>query len=407
MTGAMTGTATGSTSGEFPRDAACIVGIGHSAYGKRGQFADLGLPRLALDAIHDACADAGLDPADIDGFTGYCDDANIPSELAVALGTRELRYTALVWGGRGSGLPGAVANAYAAVATGVAEYVVVVRSLIQSVRLGQSLAAGVGPGQAIPLSASYTAPFGMALPPAIYAMKARRHMSLYGTTTDHFAEVAINARRNAATNPDARFRTPITVEEHHASRLIADPLRLFDCCMESDGAAAVIVTTPDRARDLRHPPVPIRAVSMTGEYKWATASFNTIDEDYVSTGHRRAARDLYSRAGLGPDDVDVALFYDGFTPSVLMSLEDWGFCPIGESGPFVADGNIRREGSLPVNTHGGNLAEVYLHGITHLLEGVRQLRGTSVNQIPDAEVALYGSGVGASPGGGIMLRRAD
>ena len=150
----------------------------------------------------------------------------------------------------------------------------------------------------------------------------------------------------------------------------------------------------------------IRAVSMTGEYKWATASFNTVDEVYASTGHRRAARDLYARAGLGPGDVDVALFYDAFTPSVLMSLEDWGFCAIGESGPFVAAGSIRREGPLPVNPHGGNLAEVYLQGSTHLLEAVRQLRGTSCNQIDGAGVALYGSGVGASPGGGILLRSA-
>lgn len=393
---------------DFQRDAACIVGIGHSAYGKRGEFGDLGLPKLALDAIHDACADAGLPVRDIDGFTGYCDDANTPSELAVSLGAKELRYTALVWGGRGSGLPGAVSSAYAAIATGLADYVVVVRSIIQVRRLGQSLAAGVGPGQAIPLEASYSAPFGLALPAAMYGLRARRHMSLYGTTTDHLAEVAVNARRNAVNNPDARFRTEITVEEHHASRIIADPLRLYDCCMESDGAAAVIITCPERARDLRQPPVSIRAVSMTGEYKWgATASFNTVDEVYASTGHRRAARDLYKRAGLGPSDVDVALFYDAFTPSVLMSLEDWGFCDIGESGPFVASGSIRREGKLPVNPHGGNLAEVYLQGSTHLLEAVRQLRGTSCNQIDGAEVALYGSGVGASPGGGIMLRRAS
>lgn len=390
---------------DFHRDAAAIVGIGHSAYGKRGELADLGLGRIALDAIHDAAADAGLDVQDIDGFTGYCDDPTLPADLAVALGSKEFRYSGLVWGGRGSGLPGAVAHAYAAVSAGLANYVVVLRSLVQTTRLGQSLAAGVAPGQAIPVSASYTAPFGMALPAAIYAIKARRHMALYGTSTDHFAEVSINARRNAANNPDARFRNEITVEEHHASRLICDPLRLLDCCMESDGAAAVIVTSPERAKDLRQPPVRIRAVSMTGEYKWATASFNTVDEDFVSTGHRRAARDLYARAGMGPDDVDVALFYDGFTPSVLMSLEDWGFCGIGESGPFVAEGNIRREGKLPVNTHGGNLAEVYLHGITHLLEGVRQLRGTAINQIAGAEVALYGSGVGASPGGGILLRR--
>jgi acetyl-CoA acetyltransferase len=390
---------------EFPRDAACIVGIGRSAWGSRGSLAEVGLSRLALDSIHDACRDAGLDVKDVDGFTGYCDDPNLPADLAVSLGSREFRYAGLVWGGRGSGLPGAVANAYMAVATGLANYVVVLRSLIQVARLGQSVAAGVQPGDALPLAASYTSPFGMALPAAIYALKARRHMALYGTTIDQLAAVTINARRNAVNNPDARFRTEITVEDHHSSRLIADPLRLLDCCMESDGAATLIVTTPERAHDLRHPPVWIRAVAMTGEYKWGTASFNTVEDDFVSTGQRRAARDLYARAGLGPDDVDVALFYDAFTPSVIMSLEDWGFCPIGEGGPFVADGHIGRNGSVPVNTHGGNLAEVYLHGITHLLEGVRQLRGTSCNQVDGARVALYGSGVGASPGGGVLLRR--
>lgn len=391
---------------EFPRDAACVVGIGRSAWGTRGELADVGAARLMLDAIHDACRDAGLDVRDVDGFAGYCDDPTLPGDLAVALGTRDLRYCGLVWGGRGSGLPGAVANAYMAVTTGVANHVVVVRSLIQASRLGQSVAAGVAPGDPIPVSASYTVPFGMALPAAIYATRARRHMALYGTTIDHFAEVSINARRNAVHNPDARFRAEITVEEHHASRLIVDPLRLLDCCMESDGAAAVLVTSRERAGDFRHAPIFVRAVSTAAEYKWATAGFNTVDETFASTGHRRAAEELYRRAGMGPGDVDVALLYDAFTPSVIMSLEDWGFCEIGAGGPFVAEGSIRREGSMPVNPHGGHLAEVYLQGITHLLEGVRQLRGTACNQIPSAEVALYASGVGAAPGGGVLLRRS-
>jgi acetyl-CoA acetyltransferase len=391
---------------EFPRNAACIVGIGHSAYGTRGSLADPGTLRLALDAIHDAAQDAGIDVKDIDGFSGWCDDATTPDLMTLGLGTRNFRYSGLVWGGRGSGLPGAVTNAYMAIASGVADYVVVVRSLVQTRRLGQSVAAGVGRGDAIPVSSSYTVPFGFALPAAIYAIRAQRHMALYGTTIDHLAEISINARRNAANNPDARFRTPITVEEHHNSRLICDPLRLLDCCMESDGAAAVILTSPERARDLRQPLVGVRAVSMHHEYKWsATGGFSQVGETFVSTGHRPAATELYERAGMGPDDVDVALFYDAFTPSVIMALEDFQLCPIGEGGPFVADGNIRREGKIPVNTHGGNLAEVYLQGITHLVEAVRQLRGTSWNQIPGAEVALYGSGVGAAPGGGVLLHR--
>jgi acetyl-CoA acetyltransferase len=390
---------------EFPVDAACIVGIGHSAYGTRGSLAHLGAARLAIDAIRDACADAGLDVADVDGFAGWCDDATVPGELTVSLGTRDFRYAGLAWGGRGSGLPSAVTNACMAVATGVANYVVIYRSIIQTFRLGTSIAAGVGRGSQIPLSASYSAPFGTPGPAGGYALKARRHMALYGTTIDHFAEVTINARRNAANNPEARFRTEITVEEHNNSRIIAEPLRLFDCCMESDGSAAVVVTTPERARDLQQQPVLIRAASTRHENRWGNGGLGTVDETFASTGHRRAAEELYARAGMGPDDVDVVLIYDAYTPSVIMSVEDWQFCKIGEGGPFVAEGNIRREGRLPVNTHGGNLAEVYLQGITHLLEGVRQLRGTSSNQIADAEVALYASGVGAAPGGGVMLRR--
>ena len=144
---------------------------------------------------------------------------------------------------------------------------------------------------------------------------------------------------------------------------------------------------------------------MTHEYKWGNNGWGAVDETFASTGHRRAAQELYARAGAGPDDVDVALFYDAFTPGVIMSLEDWGFCPIGEGGPFVADGNVRLGGKIPINPHGGNLAEVYLQGITHVLEGVRQIRGTSPNQIAGAEVALYASGIGAAPGGGVLFRR--
>jgi acetyl-CoA acetyltransferase len=389
---------------EFPRDSACIIGIGHSAYGTRGSLAEVGMLRLALDAIVGAAHDAGLDVRDIDGFSAWYDDPTYPGDLTAGLGTRNFRYSGLVWGGRGSGLPGAIMNAYLAIANGVADYVVVVRSLVQVKRLGQSVAAGVSLGEAIPVSASYSAPFGSALPAVLYALKAQRHMAIYGTTIDHFAEVTINARRNAANNPDARFRQEITVEDHHSSRLIADPIRLLDCCMESDGAAAFILTSPERARDLRQPPVRVRAVSMHHEYKWSNGN-NQVGETFTSTGHRPAASELYQRAGMGPDDVDVLLLYDAFTPSVIMGVEDFQFCKIGEGGPFVAEGNIRREGKLPVNTHGGNMAEVYLQGSTHILEAVRQLRGTSCNQIAGAEVALYGSGVGAAPGGGVLLTR--
>jgi acetyl-CoA acetyltransferase len=242
----------------------------------------------------------------------------------------------------------------------------------------------------------------------MFALPARRHMHEYGTTSDHFAEVAVNAYRNAASNPDALFGREITVDDHHASRMIADPLRLFDCCRETDGAAAVLLARADRARDLRHPPVHVMGASMAGGFRWGEgvlSGHNMPDDDYATAGQRATAEELYRIAGAGPADVDVAMIYDHFTPHVLMALEDFGFCGRGESGPFVADGSIRREGALPVNTHGGNLAEVYLHGMTHVLEAVRQLRGTAANQIEGADVALVVAGAGPTPTGSIMLRR--
>ncbi|HYF45675.1 MAG TPA: hypothetical protein VD926_05645, partial [Acidimicrobiales bacterium] len=320
------------------RDRAAIAGIGRSPYGKRGELADEGTLRLALTAIHDACADAGIDPKEIDGFSSYSEDECHPSLLQMALGTPRVRYAGMVWGGGGAGMGGAFTNAAMAVASGVAEMVVVVRAICQGkLRFGRAL-AGIQGG--LPAPFGYALPFGLMSPAQMFALSSRRHMAVYGTTDDHFAEVAINARLMAANNPDARFRDPITVEDHHASRMIADPLRLFDVCMESDGAAAVLVTTPDRARDLRQPVVSVRAASMAGGYRWGEgmlSGHNMPAEDYASAGQRATADELWRLSGLGPDDVDVALLYDHFTPLVLMAIEDFGFCKPGEGGPFAAD----------------------------------------------------------------------
>jgi acetyl-CoA acetyltransferase len=388
------------------RDKACIVGIGRSAYGKRGALAGEGTLRLALHAIHDACQDAGLDPKQLDGFSSYSDDAAHPSMLQMALGSAHVRYAGMVWGGGGAGMGGAFLNAAMAVAAGVADYVVVVRSISQGEnRFGRSLAGLSGQ---LPAPFGYALPFGLMSPAQMFALPSRRHMAVHGTTIEHFAEVSINARRNAATNPDAIFRTEITVEDHHNSRMIADPLRLLDICMESDGAGAMILTTPERAKDLRQPPAYVRAASMAGSYRWGEgmlSGHNMPEAAYPTAGQRATAEEVYRLAGLGPDDIDVAMIYDHFTPLVLMGLEDFGFCKPGESGPFAADGNIRREGSLPVNTHGGNLAEVYLHGVTHVLEAVRQLRGIATNQIPGTEVALVVAGAGPTPSGSMILRK--
>ena len=384
--------------GTWLRDRAAIAGFGHTKYGKRGEHAARGYQSIVVEAVKNACDDAGISPAEIDGWTSYSNDPTDAAQLMSAFGNERVRFTAMGWGGGGGAMGGAYLYAAMAVATGQANCVAVTRGVIQTPmgRFG-------GTGRAAPRFP------GLQTPGQSFALAARRHMYLYGTSVEHFAEVAINARLNAANNPDARFRDPITFEDHQASRMIADPLRLLDFCMESDGGACVIVTSAERAKDLKQPPVLLSGIAMGAPRRWGMGMFggnNMSDEDFASAGQRTIAEDLYRYAGMGPSDVDVAEIYDHFTPMVLMGLEDFQFVKKGESGPFVADGNIRAGGALPVNTHGGNLAEVYLHGMTHVFEATRQLRGTSCNQVDGAEVALVVAGSSPTPSGGLLLRKA-
>jgi acetyl-CoA acetyltransferase len=385
--------------GTWLRDRAAIVGFGHTAYGRRGEHAGRGYLSLVVEAVKNACDDAGISPRDIDGWSSYSFDPTDPGQLMMAIGNERVRFTAMGWGGGGGAMGGAFMYAAMAVATGQADVVAVTRGIIQggAGRFG-------GTGRAVP---KYP---GLQTPGQSFALAARRHMHVYGTTVEHFAEVAINARLNAMNNPEARFRDPITFEDHQASQMMADPLRKLDYCMESDGGACVLLTSADQAKDLRQPPVLVSGVAMGAPRKWGMGMFggnNMSAEDFASAGQRTVAEDLYRYAGLGPGDVDVAMIYDHFTPMVLMGLEDFQFVKKGDSGPFVADGNIRRNGTLPVNTHGGNLAEVYLHGMTHVFEATRQLRGTSVNQIDGAETALVVAGSSPTPTGGMLLRRSS
>jgi acetyl-CoA acetyltransferase len=241
-----------------------------------------------------------------------------------------------------------------------------------------------------------------------FAVLAQRHMYQYGTTREHFAEVALSTRDNATRRSSAIQRKPMTIDDYFAARMISDPLCLFDCCLETEGAVAVVTTSVDRARDLRQPPALIAGTAQGGAGRWGQAIswFGMPDEYFASSGHRPVAKRLYAMAGIGPEDVDVALLYDHFTPMVLMQLEDYGFAPIGESGPFVADGNIRwPHGALPVNTHGGNLSEAYIIGMTHVMEGVEQIRGTATNQVAGAEVALVTGGPASLPASSLLLTR--
>jgi acetyl-CoA acetyltransferase len=384
--------------GNLLADRAAVVGFGHTTYGKRGEHAGRGHASLVVEAVENACDDAGISPAEIDGYASYSGDPTDAGLLASGFGAERLRFTGMGWGGGGGAMGGAFMYAAMAVAMGQANYVAVTRGIIQS-----PMARFGGTGRAVPRFP------GLQTPGQSFALAARRHMHVYGTKVEHFAEVAINARLNAANNPDARFREPITFDDHQSSRMIADPLRMLDFCMESDGGACVILASTERARDLRQPLVTVAGAAMGAPWRWGGGMFggnNMKAEDFASAGQRTIAEDLYGNAGMGPSDVDVAMIYDHFTPMVLMGLEDFQFVPKGESGPFVEDGNIRLGGSLPVNTHGGNLAEVYLHGMTHVFEGVRQLRGTSPNQVDGAEVALVVAGSSPAPSSAMLLRRA-
>jgi acetyl-CoA acetyltransferase len=231
-------------------------------------------------------------------------------------------------------------------------------------------------------------------------------MHEYGATSEQFARVAVTQRANASRNPRAFFRDPITIEDVLASRMIAEPLHLLDCSLETDGACAVVVTTAERARDLRRPPAIISGVAQGMGPQHYMMNGLMYKDDPFDLPPLYAARDVYAMAGVGPRDIDVALLYDVFSPMVLWQLEAYGFCARGEAGPFVEDGRIDwPDGELPVNTHGGSLSEAYVHGFNHILEAVRQLRGSSTCQVANAEVALVAAAA-VVPTSALILRKA-
>ena len=393
------------------RDRTAIVGVGATPYYRRGESAPQLPMELAAKALIAACADAGLTVDDVDGLALYSMGFDT-SLFAQWLGIPEVRFTAMLTGG-GGGAAGSVGLAAAAVVSGQATCVASIMSLQQAAsRFGASFAPRGKPGAVYSAPPSpegnFIQPSGLMGPGQMFAVLAQRHMHLYGTTREHFAEVAISTRANAVNRPTALMREPLTREQYFEARMVSDPLCLFDFCLECDGAVAVLTTAADRARDLRQPPVYIAASANGGAGRWGQAItwFGMPDEYFTSSGHRTVAKRAYEMAGIGPADVDVALLYDHFSPMVIMQLEDYGFAPTGEGGAFVADGHIRWPGgSLPVNTHGGNLSEAYIIGMTHVMEAVEQLRGTAVNQVEGAEVALVTGGPASIPVSNLILHR--
>ncbi|MGW2781691.1 lipid-transfer protein [Streptomyces populi] len=372
---------------------AAIVGIGATEFSKDSGRSEL---RLAVEAVRAALDDAGLTPGDVDGLVTFTMDTSPEITVAQAAGIGELSFFSRVHYGGGAACA-TVQQAALAVAAGVAEVVVCYRAFNE--RSGRRFGAGVQRREpsAEGVALGWVLPFGLLTPASWVAMAAQRYLHAYGLTPEAFGHVAVVDRKHAATNPAAYFHgRPITLAEHAASRWIVEPLRLLDCCQETDGGQALVVTSVERARDLRHSPAVITAAAqgagraqeqMTGFYR---DGLTGLPEMGV------VARQLWRTAGMGPAEIDVGILYDHFTPFVLMQLEEFGFCAPGQAADFVA------EERLPLNTHGGQLGEAYLHGMNGIAEGVRQLRGTSVNQTAGAERVLVTAGTGV-PTSGLIL----
>jgi acetyl-CoA acetyltransferase len=388
--------------------AVAVAGIGQTAYAR-----DMGRTELdlATEAIANACLDAGVPARAIDGFVSYHIEQVAEVDLVTAFGIDDLRFMARTPSG-GGGAASILGLAAVAVASGTAECVVAFRARNRSkaASYGRDPNQGGRPwakaGVELRDTQQWHHPFGVAAPAHEFALIARRHMHVYGTRAEQFGMQSVAQRFHASRNPDAIMTRAITLHEWAASRPIAEPIRLFDCSLENDGAAAVLVTTLERARDLRQPPARVLAQVQYGapihtqlaEFFATTAAFGERDGGAVAAGAR-----LFHEAGVTPADVDVALIVEPFSVAVPLALEQYGFCRRGESGPFIESGATRwPDGALPVNTHGGSNGEAFIHGVNHLPEAVRQVRGTARNQVAGAELAFV-CGAISDPSGAVLL----
>ncbi len=384
------------------RGRVAIVGVGETVYYKHGQAPEPEVA-LALKAILAACADAGIDPREIDGFASYSNDRNDPSRLAAALGIPELRFSNMQWGGGGGGGSAAVGNAAAAIAAGYADCVVVFRALAQGQfqRFGAAPPAATASGEA-----ALTFPYGLISPAQRFAMRVMRFMHEHGIGAGAQRAIALASYHHAQNNPRAVMHgRPLTAEAYDQSRWIVEPFRLFDCCMENDGAAALILVSAERARDMRQRPAYLLGVAQGSEYRNAARGHNA--PTYASSSFTTVAPHLYAMAGVGKD-VSVVQSYENFTGGVLMSLVEHDFFAAEEANELLTLENlIAPNGRLPLNTSGGNLAECYMHGLELQIEAVRQLRGQSSNPVPGARVAMVISGPMVTPVSSMLIGTAD
>lgn len=374
------------------RGRVCIVGVGESDHSKASGRASRA---IAAQAVERALADAGLRPQDVDGlmFAGGIGEQFGPADFRAHFGTdRDLWVStqggAMVWAATA---PAIAARAFA---SGEASVIVNVFSVAwASNRAG----GGEGPGTFHAqerFKASFELPYGWFPQPVYFATIARRHMHEYGTRPEQLGAIAVSARRHANRHPGAVMHDkPLTLDDYLARPMLVDPLRMEDCCLISDGGAAYVMTTPERARDLRQPPCHVRGV---GEGHSKAGLYWSQQGDFTATPQVFSAPPAFEMAGLRPKDVDVLALYDPFTIVALMQIEDMGFCPKGDGGRFVEGGGLDFDGGvLPFNTHGGLLSHAYVLGIAHVVELVRQIRGEAHNQVPGARVAVYGGYTGA------------
>jgi acetyl-CoA acetyltransferase len=377
---------------------AAIAGIGATEFSKQSGRSEL---QLACEATLDALNDAGLQPKDVDGMVTFTMDQSDEIAIARSVGIPELGFFSRIHHGGGAACA-TVQQAAMAVQTGIADVVVCYRAFNERSGFRFGRANRYSPE----MDYGWYFPFGLVTPAAWVAMHAQRYMHDFGVESEDFGRVSVADRKHAATNPRAWFyEKPITLEDHQSSPWIVEPLHLLDCCQESDGGVAIVVTSPEHARDLRHEPALIEAAAQ-GAW-WDQESMTSYYRDEINGLPEMGlvAEQLWEQSGLQPKDIQTAILYDHFTPFVLVQLEELGFCAKGEAKDFIRDGNIEIGGGLPLNTHGGQLGEAYIHGMNGIAEAVRQIRGTSVNQVDDAEHVVVTAGTGV-PTSGLILGTA-
>ena len=376
------------------KDAAAIVGIGQTPFAKTLEPSET---RLAIDAILAALADAGIEASEVDGLASYTLETTDEVEIARSIGAGDVTYFSQVGYGGGAG-PATVGHLAMAIAAGQCRVGVAWRSRKRGSG-GRPWAGAQQPST----PGAFTRPFGLLRPADEIALLTRRYMHEFGATRDHLANVALALRAHANRNPDAlMYERTLTREQYLESRWISEPLCLFDNCLETDGALACVLVSAERARDCPHPPALVHAFGQ-GLPSQHHTMVNYWCDDPLTGPAWTCARQLWSHSDVQPADLPVAQLYDAFTPLVLLSLEGYGLCDRGEAAAFSENGTLGPGGRLPVNTSGGGLSEAYVHGFNLILEGVRQMRGTSTSQVDGADCTLVTGGEGV-PTSAVVLR---